>query len=328
MDMDIGNKSLKNKSHPLEDVLEEDWSLFGGISTTVIPMVLILNLLKLIIVIFVVLANILLILAILYYSKLRTRVNNYILNYAITNLLYMLSAPLFFLLNDFTGIFSIHFYCLAYELELVTLLWNFFFIVALLLDFYLSKYDYANFLLIDRIYHYVKYGVYIVGFLFLTVSGGFCLSDVHITIHTYSVIAAFFLSFITLLVVDVKYHLNSINHTSTANCSNSHLLFICNYTIISFLPILFFHIFYVTSIWNYEYDTMVALWCIEILSECINYTPTLVLIYTLFKFDKDFKVIVLDNWAKICCKSRDTENDLENCERSASAFNYVDLYRT
>lgn len=273
-----------------------------------------INILKLILVLTVIVANAFLVIVILRFERLKAvRSNMYILNLSILNIIYYLCSPLFYIICH---LFSAHeeasIVILQTQSTLLTLYTTF--ALAMAIDWFLTGIKLHMMKTFDKCYKFAFIGIY--GIFFIEWIIAFIYSEVeHVaraaTFTIFYVVYAIILTILNILKTRMNFRSDSkeIEYSFTVS----------NIIIYSFLPLFCFHLFYKVST-PYMYSILLVL---EILPEIVEICHPILVIFMLGRLNKYFKMAYNKSFKRSVQNYQDDNLDTVSEELIAQSFHEV-----
>lgn len=234
----------------------------------------------------VVLSDILLIVAILRYKRLKTRNNYYVLNFSIFHILYIVSTPCFHLVLDlfYQGHLEVRWYCTWIRFENMGIGLGLTFITGFGVDTFLEAQKFHWFKKYEKRYLYVFSFFYFTHFLIYLISGGICFnSGIGNNFNFYFLTFYYIILLSIILYIYMKQKQSHIIHSKQFTTDISLMV------LLIWLPL---YIWYnaINIIFGINYVGDIILWYSAFLPEFLAYLSSVVVVWKLWKSNKHYKI--------------------------------------
>lgn len=266
---------------------------------------LVTNVIKLILCLSTIIADILLIYAITKFRRLKSTVNCYIRHYAIFNILHLLGGPLVHL------VYGEYESCLEHAVDKSALIFNFLFAFGLGFDWLTLTFKPEIGMKIGNFYKYSSLSLYVIGCL---MSLGFCVLCYRDFSHLRFLSITYLSVLLFILVLDYLTfkHKNAVRFTKPV-----YSLTVANIIVLFWLPA--FVDIHLHELLAHKEMVQIILSFIMFIPEWLSCSISLVIVVVLVNVDKHFKM----SFAKIFRKSlRNYNGDNESLDKSEGRVTY------
>lgn len=234
----------------------------------------------------VVFADLLLVVVILRYKRLRTRNNYFILNFSIFHIIYIISTPFFHFILDlfYGGHLEVHWYCTWIRFENMGIGLGLTFITGFGVDTYLEEQKFYWFKKYDERYLYVFSFFYCIHFLLYLVSSSICFN-----IGIGNNFNFLFLTCYYIMLLSIALYFNYKQKKIRMFHSKKFTIEVSLMVLLSWMP-LFIWYNAINKFFGLEYITDTVLWYCAFLPEFLAYLSSIAVVWKLWKSNKHYKV--------------------------------------